>query len=111
MLISGSTSTNEAPFVSRVGVVSVYVDDMYRFPIGRFGRMKMSHMTADTTEELRAMAAEIGVAQRWLQSSGEWKEHFDISMSKRAEAVKAGALEITMRESAVAARSRWESRQ
>lgn len=86
--------------------MTVYVDDMYLHPLGRFGRMKMSHLTADTTEELLAMADTIGVQRRWLQYPGEWKEHFDIAMSKRALAVKAGAVEVTMREGAVAARKR-----
>lgn len=76
--------------------MSVYVDDM-RVP---FGRMVMCHMTADTTEELLAMADRIGVARRWLQHPGTPKEHFDIALSKRALAVRAGAVEITWREAA-----------
>ena len=34
--------------------MSVYVDDMYRSPTGGFGRMKMSHLIADTHAELMA---------------------------------------------------------
>jgi hypothetical protein len=30
--------------------MTVYVDDMCDSPIGRFGRMKMSHMIADSTD-------------------------------------------------------------
>lgn len=71
----------------------VYVDDMYKYPMGQFGRMKMSHMIADTDAELHAMAAKIGVARRWYQG-----DHYDISMSKRTEAVALGAKEITLRE-------------
>lgn len=78
--------------------MTVYVDDMWRYPMGRFGRMKMSHMAADTTEELLAMADTIGVARRWLQSKGERLEHFDISKTKRSLAVEAGAVEITTRQ-------------
>lgn len=74
--------------------MSVYVDDM-RAP---FGRMVMCHMTADSTEELLAMADKIGVARRWIQYPGTWKEHFDIALSKRALAVKAGAIEETTRD-------------
>jgi hypothetical protein len=70
--------------------MTVYVDDM-RAP---FGRMKMCHMLADTTEELLAMADQIGVARKWLQKAGTPREHFDIALSKRALAVKAGAVEI-----------------
>jgi hypothetical protein len=54
-------------------------------------------MTADTTAELLEMADRIGVARRWLQHPGTWKEHFDICLSKRAAAVVAGAIETTMR--------------
>lgn len=45
--------------------MTVYVDDMYRTEMGRYGRMKMSHMIADTEAELHAMAARIGLARRW----------------------------------------------
>lgn len=68
----------------------VYVDDMR----AQFGRMVMCHMLADTTAELLAMADHIGVARKWIQHPGTPKEHFDIALSKRALAVKAGAIEI-----------------
>ena len=72
--------------------MTVYVDDMR----ARFGRLVMCHMVADSTDELLAMADRIGVARRWLQHAGTPKEHFDIALSKRALAVKAGAVEITL---------------
>ena len=76
--------------------MSVYVDDMYKYPIGRFGRMKMSHMMADTHEELVLMADKIGVSRRWIQQAGQGRdrEHFDISMGKRKLAIQHGAIEI-----------------
>ena len=81
------------------GLMAVYVDDMYRYPIGRFGRMKMSHMLADTKSELLAMARRIGVAERWIQRPNDPKRcHFDIALSKRRLAVQAGAIEITFKE-------------
>lgn len=40
--------------------MAVYVDDMYIIPLGQFGNMKMSHMIADTKEELLEMADKIG---------------------------------------------------
>jgi hypothetical protein len=75
--------------------MTVYVDDMR----ARFGRMVMCHMMADTLDELHAMADRIGVARKWLQDvpSGV---HYDIALSKRALAVKAGAVEITLRQMA-----------
>lgn len=77
----------------------VYVDDMHKSPMGRFGRMKMSHMMADTTEELLKMADVVGVDRKWIQNAGAGphREHFDISMIRRRLAVGAGAIELTMR--------------
>lgn len=73
--------------------MTVYVDDMYKYPLGQFGRMKMSHMIADTPEELHHMAERIGVARRWYQG-----DHYDICMSKRERALDLGAKAITLRE-------------
>lgn len=87
--------------------MTVYVDDMHTTAMGRFGRMKMSHMIADSREELLKMAAAIGVNARWLQHPGESGEHFDIALSRRSAAVEQGAVEITMRQcSAMCARRR-----
>lgn len=72
--------------------MTVYVDSMR----ASYGRMKMCHMIADSTDELLAMADLIGVDRKWLQYPGRWKEHFDIALSKRALAVKAGAVEVSM---------------
>lgn len=58
----------------------------------------MCHMVADTPDELLQMADRIGVARRWLQHAGTWREHFDICLSRRKLAVAAGAREITARE-------------
>lgn len=69
--------------------MTVYVDDMR----AKFRRMIMCHMVADTEEELHAMADTIGVARRWFQG-----DHYDIALSKRALAVKAGAVEISKRQ-------------
>lgn len=74
--------------------MTVYVDNA----IHPFGRMVMCHMMADTTEELLEMADRIGVARKWLQRAGTTYEHFDISKGKRAEAVKAGAVEVRSRD-------------
>ncbi len=86
--------------------MSVYVDDMFRSPLGRYGRMRMSHMIADTTDELLAMADKIGLDRQYLQKPGTAFEHFDVGMGLRAIAVKNGAIEITMRELAIKCRAR-----
>ena len=85
--------------------MSVYVDDME----APFGRMKMCHMIADTDKELHAMADRICVQQRWFQKPGTPGRHYDIAMSKRALALEAGAVPITMKErSCMVARRRIE---
>lgn len=77
--------------------MAVYVDDMYKSPVGEYRGMKMSHMIADSTKELLQMADTIGVKRKWIQYPGTPREHFDICLSKRAKAVIAGAEEITWR--------------
>lgn len=64
----------------------------------RFGRMLMSHMIADSREELLAAAAEIGVAARWLQKEGTASEHFDVCESMRTKAIGCGAVSVSSRE-------------
>lgn len=75
--------------------MTVFVDDMYLYPMGQFGRMKMSHMMADADEELHEMAHKIGVARKWYQG-----DHYDIAISKRKLAITFGAVPITLREMA-----------
>lgn len=78
--------------------MTVYVDNMHALPMGRFGRMKMSHMVADTLAELHEMADTIGVARRWYQGPPKTRHpHYDIAMSKRALAIAAGAVEVDIR--------------
>lgn len=74
--------------------MTVYVDDMN----AGYGRMKMSHMLADTDEELHAMAARIGVARKWHQAPPRHDSHYDIALSKKALAIAAGAVAITWRQ-------------
>lgn len=77
--------------------MTVYVDDMR----AKFGRMIMCHMIADTDAELHAMAATIGVARRWWQSPEKTSgSHYDIALTKRQAALAAGAVPITMRQTA-----------
>ena len=71
----------------------VYVDAS----LHPYGRMVMCHMAADTIGELHAMADEIGLKRRWLQDANR-RPHYDICKQMRAEAVKAGAVEINSKE-------------
>lgn len=78
--------------------MAVYVDDMYKSTMGSFGRMKMSHLIADSQKELLEFVDKIGVQRKWIQEMDTPREHFDIALSKRKLAVENGAIEITMRE-------------
>ena len=82
--------------------MSVYVDDMR----AGFRRMLMCHMIADSAGELLAMADRIGVARKWIQYPGTPREHFDICLTKREQAVAAGAVEISQRELGLRLRAR-----
>lgn len=72
----------------------VYVDDME----APYGRMKMCHLLADSDDELHAMADRIGVARRWHQAPPKYSSHYDIALSKKALALAAGAVPITLRQ-------------
>jgi hypothetical protein len=75
--------------------MTVYVDDFqcaYEPPHRRGRTYMMSHMIADTDEELHAMADRIGVARKWFQ-----KDHYDIAKSKRALALSLGAVSLDTR--------------
>lgn len=77
--------------------MSVFVDDVRH----EFGNMIMCHLWADTLEELFEMADAIGVQRKWLQGHQElslpryrkasWV-HFDVALSKKALAIKRGAI-------------------
>ncbi len=73
--------------------MTVYVDDMCDTEMGKFRRMKMSHMIADSEDELHNMAGKIGVSRRWYQG-----DHYDVCKSKRAIAINLGAKAISLRE-------------
>lgn len=68
--------------------MTVYVDDMRR----RYRGMIMHQMIADSDAELHAMADAIGVRRRWFQG-----DHYDISVAKKAKALKRGAVAIGQR--------------
>lgn len=78
--------------------MTVYIDDMHQFEFGRLGRMKMSHMIADTTAELVAMAISIGMRAAWIQKAGTHGEHFDVAKGKRDLAIARGAVPISVRQ-------------
>lgn len=82
----------------------VYVDD-YR---AAFGRMRMSHMVADTDEELEAMARALELKRSWKQSP-QRHPHYDVCESKRRRAIQMGARAVGCRELALLVKSREKS--
>jgi hypothetical protein len=74
--------------------MSVYIDNARIF----CGRMRMSHMVADSKHELLDMAERIGLKRHWLQKEGTPWEHFDVCRSKRVLAVQLGAVEVDGRQ-------------
>lgn len=70
----------------------VYVDNM-KTP---YGRMLMSHMLADTLDELHAMARKIGLKRVWFQDDRH--PHYDVSQVARSIAIELGAVEVSNRE-------------
>lgn len=82
--------------------MAVYVDNAFiQADVLSIYSSRWCHMTADTTEELKAFAKKIGLRASWIQNEGTNIEHFDLTEGKRRQAVKAGALEITWRETAI----------
>ncbi len=70
----------------------IYVDNAF-LP---FGRMKMCHMVCDGhLQELHDMAQAIGMKREWFQDGST--PHYDVSMTRRKDAVERGATEVTTR--------------
>lgn len=70
----------------------VYVDELKKYGYGpRCFRDGACHMTADDVDELHAMAATIGLKRTWFQSQSN-TPHYDLTASKRALALKHGAV-------------------
>jgi signal recognition particle subunit SEC65 len=74
--------------------MGVYIDNSKHL----LGRMVMSHMIADTLEELLAMVDCLGISRGHIQDAGTPREHFDVCQSKKALALQSGAEAITSHE-------------
>lgn len=77
--------------------MAVYVDDFYKTKI-RYRGMKMSHLIADSHEELIQMVRAIGVSPKHIQHKDTHKEHFDVCFVKRQLAIQKGAVPISFRQ-------------
>jgi hypothetical protein len=78
--------------------MAVYVDPNFEWPKSRkwpYG--SVSHMYADTPNELHAFAERLGLKRRWCSDHtqpGSALLHYDLSPGKREEAVRLGAVEV-----------------
>jgi hypothetical protein len=82
--------------------MAVYVDDMNLradVPDGdQVVRGRWSHLYADTEAELRDFARQLGLRESWIQHPGQIGVHFDVTASKRQQAIRQGARPVTWRE-------------
>jgi hypothetical protein len=78
--------------------MTVYVDDMrLKARVGRL-EARWSHLMTgpgDDLDELHALAVSIGLKREWFQSPPEHYPHYDVTETKRQQAIRAGAVAIT----------------
>lgn len=87
--------------------MTVYVDDVFiPATVGRI-RARWCHLLSDREDktELHALARRIGLRQAWFQDTTRlgyrfrwWQCHYDVTESKREEAIAAGAVPIGWRD-------------
>lgn len=83
--------------------MTVYVDEVRDWTIIARARglrhTHWCHLTADTEAELHTFAARLGLKRAWFQkkSDRDYRWHYDIVPSKRAQAVRLGAREVDRR--------------
>jgi Protein of unknown function (DUF4031) len=97
--------------------VTVYVDDMgMPAQVGGLSA-KWSHLTADTVEELHQLAERIGLKREWFQPACTKLPcividevcphfHYDVTKSKRVQAIRAGAQPVSFRQLGIFTRAR-----
>lgn len=79
----------------------VYVDPNLPWPIlphWKYG--SVSHLYADTPEELHAFALRIGLQRKWCSDITQQETeflHYDLSPGKRKHAIRCGAVEVPHR--------------
>ena len=76
--------------------MSVYVDNMQPVIRNKNWRYnKACHMVADSLSELHAMAKRLSLKRSWFQPGTPSLPHYDLTASKRQQAVRFGVIEIT----------------
>jgi hypothetical protein len=77
--------------------LATYVDTPRSYPDAGLRFTEFCHLLADTRDELHALADQLGVPRRIFQDH-PWRWHYDLPAHLRAEAVRLGAIELTMHE-------------
>ena len=78
--------------------MAVYCDPNMDWPKSKkwpYG--SVSHMYADTPEELHELAAKIGLKRNWcsdITQPAAWLLHYDLNKNKRMQAIAAGAISV-----------------
>lgn len=73
----------------------VCVDPLMSCVMNRYWKWpEVSHLVADTDEELHAFAASIGLRRAYHQVSTGGLSHYDLTRGKRTQSVSRGAVEI-----------------
>lgn len=74
----------------------IYVDDIIDYGNAASPHGKWCHMLSDVSlEELHAFAARLGLKRSWFQAKSS--PHYDLRPSKRAMALRLGAVEADAR--------------
>lgn len=66
------------------------------------------HLIADSVNELHAFAARLGLQPGWFQGASVIP-HYDLSLSKRKQATRLGAVELTLQQTAQRIRGQRQS--
>lgn len=94
--------------------MTVYVDNAFISATVLNGSARHTsewcHLMADSTEELVEFAKRLGLRRGYIQHLGTWKEHFDVTVGKRAQAVRMGAVEVDSYELVEQAHVRFDLR-
>ena len=88
--------------------MACYVDAVRHYPGVRLRFSDYCHLLADDRAELHAMAERIGMPRHFFQDH-PWRWHYDLPEHLRAEAVRCGAVELSLHEVGKLLRQRREA--
>ncbi len=77
--------------------MACYVDAIRDYPGARLRFSEFCHLLADERSELHRMADQIGMPRRLFQDH-PWRWHYDLPPHLRAEAIRRGAVVLTLHE-------------